>query len=303
MIPNYKKNLVEFTMGADPEMAMTDKKGQTIPASENVKDRAGKFGADGHANTFEIRPSPEVCPLKLQQNIRGIFVQEIKDNPKLLKHKWLSGSFQAGQNLGGHVHFGIKSSLVKPVEAAGILSQYMGAIGLLLEDKEGAKKRRSGSYGHMEDNRPQDWGFEYRTLSSWLTHPAVTAGILCGCKIVMDEFVNNKNFKCGYYVQNDVFKTADTEHVRKKYDLIWDDITNMRLYPKYKRYVDVLDNLIRRNRTWFPKTDMRAPWGLIDPTVIGGEETTLDSIWAPYVTNVETRRRPVPRVSVVSEEW
>lgn len=297
MTPNYRKNLVEFTLGSDPEMACVDKKGTTISAGEHVKNRGGKFGADGHSTTFEIRPDPSPCPLEHISNIRKIFKDTVKESPHFLKWKWLAGSYQAGQSLGGHVHFGVKSNIIKPVEASSILSQYAGAIGLLLEDTEQAKKRRSGSYGGIEDHRAdKDYGFEYRTLSSWLTHPGIASGILCLCKVVMDEVVNNKNFKCGHYVQNQTFIQADMEHVRNKYHLIWDDITQMRLYPKYKRYIDVLNRLIEKKVTWFPKTDMRAPWGLVDPTNIGGEEINLDGIWAGFIADYTNSNTPrVPR--------
>jgi hypothetical protein len=93
-----------------------------------------------------------------------------------------------GYPLGGHIHFGVKSHQLHPLLGAQYLSQYLGAIGLLVEKNSEAKQRRGGDYGGFDDYREQDHGFEYRTLSSWLTSPYVASAFMCLAKTVMLKF-------------------------------------------------------------------------------------------------------------------
>src|SRR5438046_992295 len=172
---NIKKNPFDFTLGADPEFACINKKGEVIRAGEVISNAQNQqFGADGNGITFEVRPDPSPDPIKVVTNLRDIFQNQVTEKPSFLKWEWLAGSFQKSYPLGGHIHFGIKEDKIHPVTACEILSQYLGAIALLIEDPQQAKDRRGrGGYGGFSDHRVQTHGFEYRTLSSWLVSPYI----------------------------------------------------------------------------------------------------------------------------------
>ena len=71
----------DFAVGADTEFICTTKNNRTVRASDEVppgEDRStALLGADGNADTFELRPAPSVEPLQVVNNIHRIFVSRI----------------------------------------------------------------------------------------------------------------------------------------------------------------------------------------------------------------------------------
>jgi hypothetical protein len=274
-----KKNIVDFTMGADPELLCFDGveviRGDTIVDEYEDSDYA-KFGVDGNGINFEIRPSPNKNPLKLVSNIRNIFLSR----PKLHKYCFLAGSCKHSLPLGGHIHFGIKGHQINSLTATLMLSQYLAPLGILIEDKKEAHERRYiHGYGHYNDFREQEHGFEYRTLSSWLTSPYIAASILCLAKTIMFEALNNPDFQPEEFVTELDINRSKFDSLLKKFPEIWKAITKMQLYQGYKPHIDLLYYLINNKRTWYLEGSVNAAWGLTDPTPYDSAKVGIDTLW------------------------
>lgn len=286
--------LIDFTIGTDPEFACVDKNNEIICADEvfgNDEDtedegEAGiELGADGNGTTFEIRPSPSKCPLKVIQNIHDIFVRQVIEKPEFMGYKWIAGSWHGGYPLGGHVHFGINGRQMNHADAVNILDHYVGVVSLLMEIKAHGLSRRQDGYGVMGDMRDQPWGFEYRPMSSWLGSPYIAAAIMCLSKTVMYELLNNKKFEWHKFAQPDDFSKMDTTRVLAQFPNIWSDIVKMHLYQKYKPYIDIIYFIIKNNLTWTPAKGMKESWGVVDMLPCITSKIGMDILW--YRFNIE----------------
>jgi hypothetical protein len=281
-----RRNIIDFTIGADPEFMMLDAKGAAVRANyfcSEIRESASihELGADGCGVTFECRPSPSPNPIQIVNNLHNIFIGHCARHPKLLGYRWLAGSYQAGQPLGGHIHFGVSNRRIGAKTGSHLLSQYVGAMSILVEDKEEGKIRRSTEYGGMVDYRVQSYGFEYRTPSSWLTSPYVSAAFLCLAKTVIWEAVNNRDARFNDYVVNSDFKHMNADKVMAKLPAIWADITKMHLYQKYKVYIDVLYYLATNKLKWYAKDGtMNTTWGLADLSSALPTDFALETIWS-----------------------
>jgi len=292
-----KKNPKDFTIGADPEFLIFDENNEII-AADKWGNEEDNFGADAGDINFEVRPTPSYSPLEVVNNIHEIFLQQIFKESKFANvYSWKAGSYFSphrsfydnGYPLGGHIHFGTKG-IIAGRDSTKILSQYVGACSILIEDRKEGQKRRAGEeeyycYGQPNNFRTQNYGFEYRTPSSWITSPYVAAAILCLAKTVLFEVINNTSFKPGNYANKEDFKEMNTTKVKLHFPKLWDDVKKMALYPIYKQYLEFIPFLVDNNRNWFPKCGMKAAWGVIDVNALPKQNITLDSIWGHYKEN------------------
>lgn len=276
------EKVIDFTVGADPEFCCEFRRKVVISGDWVSTDESLDFGSDGNGKTFEIRPAPSKNPLQIVHNIHDIFIRQVIRQPDFLKFKWVSGSFHKGYPLGGHVHFGLKKSQIDYAVAIEFLDHYVGSICLLLERRKDAYARRNRgdySYGLMGDMRTQDWGFEYRPMSSWLSSPYVAAAMLCLSKTVMYEVMNNEKFEWRKFVVADDFAKVRQSKVIEKFPEIWKDITKMHLYQTYKPYLDLIYFLISNKLTWLTNTDMKDCWGIIDMKPCVTSKVNVDLLW------------------------
>ena len=288
---SLRKNIVPVAVGADPEFLAINHSGIIIGAS-SLGYSDGQFGCDGDSTTFELRPDPSRNPLEVVANIAHLLKTEVKANRRLKDLDFRAGSYYHDRALGGHIHFGIPSNKIQYGTASTILSNYVGAITALIEDKGEGKQRRSRGYGGIAECRTQNYGFEYRTCSSWVVSPYVAMGVLCLGKTVMYEVLNNPTFQPRNDVTNENIVSVEKEKLRVKFPAIWADITKMELYQEYKPYIDFLYWLVINERGWFPvKKDMKAAWGIIDFQVkIPNKKIDLAAIWGRYEIENATRR-------------
>ena len=280
------RRVIDFTMGADPEFACLNQKGQMITATDFVSQEEGvEFGSDGNGITFEIRPAPSKDPIQVVNNIRDIFVRQTINEPEFLKFKWISGTWHRGYPFGGHVHFGIPARLIAHTDAVNFLDHYVGLVSILMEIRQHGLKRRADDYGCMGAFRKQKWGFEYRTMSSWISSPYIATAMLCLSKTVMYEVLNNSRFKWHKFAVKDDFYKMNQKKVIEKFPTIWSDITKMYLYQLYKPYIDLIYFLIENKLTWLPTTGMKECWGIVDMKPCISNKIGMDLIWHRY--NVE----------------
>lgn len=278
----------DFTMGADPELILTE--GKAALKGNAILKEGDEFGIDGNNTCFEIRPDPSTNPLEITNTMRGIMVRQCLKNPKFLELDWFAGGFQREYSIGGHVHFGIKENIIDFARASNILSQYLGAATILIEDREQGLKRRqyqNGKYGHIEDFRPQPYGFEYRAPSSWLTAPYVAAAVMCLSKTVMFEVLNNDKFVPPTRVKASHFKDMDVQSLRALWPDIWREITKMALYNQYKPYLDLLYYMIQKRQSWFPRVSLKEAWGIVDLTATHNSKLKVEAIWHKFAQKNE----------------
>ncbi len=287
------KSLVNFHIGADPEFVICNSYNSQIDA-DGYGGCSEDLGCDGDGSTFEARPKPAKNPITVVNNIHGIFSKAIFCNPELASYTWKAGSSHNGRGIGGHIHFGLPSHILERTTNynyncySSILSDYVGALTLLVEDEiESNARRGSHGYGGQQDYRAQDYGFEYRTPSSWLVSPYVSAATLCLAKVVMSEILNNDKLKnkdlAELRFDYTDFRDTHKSKFRAQFPAIWKDIQQMALYPRYRRYIDIFHMLITNKKTWFPKCTMKEAWGLADLGVFN-KKISVGNLWAGVST-------------------
>ena len=297
-----RKNLRDFTMGADPEfIAVKGGKGSNAcygcDFCKNDSD-LDSLGADGCGTLIEIRPDPSNDPIELVTTMRQILMGQMVDKNELRHFQWFAGSHYVEEDenvhgdepgrypMGGHIHFGINRRLIGGRFSTKLLSQYVGLSSCLIEDKNQGYLRRNGgphwgNYGGFNDFRTQPYGFEYRTPSSWLTSPYVAAAILCLGKVVMYEVINNSSFEPSEFITHEDVRKMNTRKMRAKFQGMWQEVSQMALYPFYQHYLSLIPFLVKHRLTWFPKCSMKEAWG-VHVSETPHRPVTLDSIWANY---------------------
>lgn len=276
------QKIIDFTVGADPEMVITDETGNILKADNFVRNRNTDFGSDGNGTTFEVRPGPSKNPLVVVNNIREIFIRQTIEDPRFLNYRWISGSFHEEYPIGGHIHFGIKKNQIRRTTAVGFLDNYLSSVSLLMEDKLTGIQRREESYGFMGDFREQRWGFEYRPLSSWLSSPYLANAIMCLSKTIMYEVMNNPKFDWHTFVIEADFLNVDQKRLLPLFPKIWNDIVKMKLYQVYKPYIDFIYLLITNGLTWLSVAGVKEEWAIMDMKQCLSRKVGIDTIWNRY---------------------
>lgn len=163
------------TMGADPEFIL-ELKGKLLPANSVFRDSGGIMGCDGCSTVGEMRPLPADDVVELVAHI-GIVLGAFSERNKM-GAKVLAGHYHHGYATGGHIHFAVKGSgeprsriIQKLTERLDIV--LYDTLMPLLDDKKQMQRRRDGCYGKSGDIQPKTYGFEYRSIGSWLLSPEV----------------------------------------------------------------------------------------------------------------------------------
>ena len=279
----YNKEVRDFLMGCDPEFLMlwgnksVAATGFTIWNSDEET-----CGSDGGGVAFEARPEPSRNPLELVTSIRQIFIHKLMRFPMTQKFEWRAGTYFNDHCLGGHIHFAIRSP--GPTECVPVLSEYLGACSMLIEDKAEGKRRREmhDDYGGYISWRKQSYGFEYRTCGSWLTSPYIAAAHLCLGKVVMHQMLNQVGFKNPNRFDEEVFASSDLSFVAARFPELWAEVTEMQLYPLYKEYLDIIPFLVKKRLSWFPSCSMKDAWGISHITPSVPEPIQMQDIWRDY---------------------
>lgn len=287
----------DFKLGADPEFGFVRANGEDIASASEVIDYAdddGQFGVDGGGEVAEIRPTPAEDPAEVVGNIRKAMQKGMVNSPNSMRYNWKAGSMAGGCPTGGHLHFGTLNLQTRQVNVQTLVSMldvYLAQIAILLEDPDEARGRRCDSdYGRLGDYRNQPWGFEYRCLGSWLTSPYIAAGILALGKVVVHETLFNglaTEGKTHLRADNEQFRNAKMEELRKRFKPLFSEVQKMELYKKHSKHINVLKRLINAKLTWFPKCGMRDAWGLVDAKpgrIVEMPSITLSKVWDGLTT-------------------
>lgn len=258
--------LKEVKMGADPEFMLSNaKNGQMIPASQFFP-REGIVGCDSirmpnrqQRPVAELRPSPAYSPLQLLSNLD----QAMQTANKLVPYrhvKWLAGSRPFnGYSVGGHIHF---SNVDLNNHILRALDTYIGLPLFLIENQATAVKRRN-KYGFLADYRPKEYGgFEYRTPGSWLVSPQIAAATLCLAKIVASNYLKlTRNCFLSAEAQR-AFYNGNQDYLKILFNDLWADIQKLDMYYDYEDKLRIIYDMIKENRKWEEKEDIRKTWAI-----------------------------------------
>lgn len=257
----------DFLIGADPEFLVCSRgpRKSVVVASQYLS-REGALGVDNQRiqgttsarPIVEVRPPPAREPHVLVRSLRRL----LKMMPLPLRRRhlgWYAGSGPvAAYSVGGHIHFSgipLTAGLLRAMDV------YLAIPVLLLEDPVKARRRRR-RYGGLGEMRLKKWGFEYRTLPSWLVAPRFAEAVLCLAKLIG---WNWQSLSYDPFLEPQL--TLDFYECRKAsfyeiFDRIWTDLQSL---PQYKPYGDVLSlipNLVHRRLRWKEERDFRLEWGL-----------------------------------------
>ncbi len=254
-------------LGADPEFMLANaRSGRMMPASDFFP-RSGRVGCDDvrlrgllKHPVAEIRPTPDVSPIKLTENIR-LALEEARMLAPYHSIRWLAGSLPfRGFSTGGHVHF---SRVAFNGHLLRALDVYVGLPLYLVEAPERAAIRRK-RYGLLGDYRLKSYGgFEYRTPASWLVGPEWTRAALCLCKVVADSYPVLENDLLLMPEMQRAFYEGKREALRAVVlERVYPALRRLRAFENYRRPLEWLFEQIRQRKIWEEKKDFRGQWGL-----------------------------------------
>jgi hypothetical protein len=256
-----------ITIGSDPELGIfspisnsfleadavftpVDDSGEKVyPQSQDCD-----FGFDGYTATAEIRPKPATDPEEAIKNIREILERNKNKYPNVFKYNLMATSDKL--SLGGHIHFG--HSLLRENTPRGReliermilnLDNLLGFPVMFLEKDEYAFFRKvSRGYGKLGDVRLQGWGFEYRTLPSFLSCQKLARDILYLAHAIADATIYH-NYRCNPVIKDSAFRYAferqSRELLRPQLKFVF---AQQRELPKVKeeeRYQKAIEDFIR----------------------------------------------------------
>ncbi|MGI6548769.1 MAG: putative amidoligase domain-containing protein [Syntrophomonadales bacterium] len=264
----YSPKNKEIKLGADPEFILINQDtGKMIPASRFLP-RYGNVGCDSiripnrqQRPIGELRPEPSESPLVLAENIRKTLLQAVKLLP-YSNIQWVAGS-QPTSNypIGGHIHF---SNITYSSKLLRALDNYLAIPVFLMENSRTSTQRRT-KYGLLSDFRIKDYGFEYRTISSWLVAPEITKGVLCLAKLIAYNYtLLDKNYFTRIDVQK-AFYNGDKSHLRNIYQEIWGAVTALPGAKEYASYLEPIHELCHNSKDWDESRDIRETWGIPIP--------------------------------------
>lgn len=252
-------------LGADPELLFRDRtRGLLVPASRFL-DRKGAIGLDsarwpgrrGARPVAELRPAASLNPDRLVLRLRRLLLRLRRRVPSR-RLAWIAGSGSARFPIGGHIHFGgVRPN--GPLLRA--LDTYLAIPVLLLEDPDRARRRRR-RYGWLGDFRAKDWGFEYRTLPSWLVGRRYARAVLHLALLVVrhwprlarDPFLDPELHRA--------FRQCDKEPFYQLFPQLWADIRALPDYPEVADVLSVLPAMVERRACWPEARDIRRAWGI-----------------------------------------
>jgi hypothetical protein len=163
-----------------------------------------------------------------------------------------------GYPIAGHIHF---AEMTPTFSLRRKLDAYL-ALPLVLIEDAGCRLRRN-RYGFLGDVREKEYGFEYRTLPSWLVHPDVTRGLLHLARLVVTSLnqlhatphLQLPLIKAYYRGEKDVL----IPYVRK----IWSELSELPGYLLSRIHLDRYFTYLLSQEPWPATEDLRKTWGLV----------------------------------------
>ncbi len=256
----------EIIMGADPEFILQQKHTNRLRFASDYFPAEGPVGYDARSVRVnrnwqypiaEIRPRPSAFPSELVAEIRRTLrhANQLAPDRNTL---WLAGACPHPKfPIGGHIHFSRIQLTTDLLEA---LDNYLALPMMLLENPDAARRRRP-RYGYLGDFRRKDHGgFEYRTLSSWLTGVRRARATLSLAKLIVLEYprLTRRIFTTAEIQQ--AFYQGDQSLLRPHFQSLWNDICATTSYRRFEREIAPIEEWIVARRRWRERVDLRRRW-------------------------------------------
>ncbi|MEX2355651.1 MAG: hypothetical protein WD535_01325, partial [Thermaerobacterales bacterium] len=268
---HHHLNHLEFpngrvVLGADPEFTIINRRtGRLVPASKYLSFN-GRLGLDrqrlrGSRSTRpigEVRPLPDAEPDRLVQQIHRLLLRLHRQIRRRSYH-WIAGSGPDAYPTGGHIHIsgsGLSAGLLRSLDV------YL-AIPFLLLEKTAKARRRRRRYGGLGDFRRKPWGFEYRTVPSWLVAPRYARAAFALTKLIArnwpglkyDPFLDSNVQQAFYSCRKEVFYPIAQQ--------LWSDLRQLPDYKNYAEHLEPLLQMIQAGTVWSESSDFRRQWGVL----------------------------------------
>lgn len=250
-----------------------------------------EIGCDEQSALGELRPKHGNNPiehfneiLKLMKEMNDLLEPEIVCYGKELQIK--AGAYQGDKefdtfSLGGHIHLGC-NKYTNIDYLSEYLSFFCGIPLTLITDiekkfydntSERDMRHKQGEYGEYGSYREKEYGIEFRMPSSWLVFPQITIGALSLAYIVGYEFLSkeitmsdpwelrfrqNHGIIAAKYIE--WYERQNWVLLQGEFEPIKLEIQQMKLYPKYKEYIDYILDMIDNNETWHSERDIMPLW-------------------------------------------
>ncbi|WP_432774190.1 hypothetical protein AAFJ72_12335 [Brevibacillus gelatini] len=253
-------------LGADPEFSLRRATGEMALASDFLK-MNGTVGCDTtryredlalHQHPVaELRPAPSEDPDELFLHIYEAlnFAMKKITNKEI---EWLAGGMPfPGYPIGGHIHFGG----VSPTFALRRKLDAYLALPLVLVEDVGCVLRRQ-RYGFLGDVREKAYGFEYRTLPSWLVHPVVARGVLHLARLVI---TSHAQLKATPHLQPALVKAyyrGDKETLEPYVRQVRDELRELPGYSLSRVHLESYFSFLLRGEVWLCDLDLKRAWNL-----------------------------------------
>ena len=183
-----------ITIGADPELLIVNPDTLNIQrADQFLSERMNaKVGCDGCSTVAELRPSPATDAFGLTKNIKRLITNaqhKVGNNVLVSGSGYFNDSYgNSGYPIGGHIHFSMYPT-VNLIKSFDVMSIFL----MQLEQKKPFKARQKSSYGKLGATERKSYGFEYRTMPSWLSTPEQSVNTLAAFHTIALEFERDSN--------------------------------------------------------------------------------------------------------------
>lgn len=246
-----------FRIGCDPEFLVVGKNGKGVNLTHFFHVGAGPLGFDHGGRVAELRPEPRKGTFALIKQMQRI-LQDSDKAQTVKTFKWRSGAYYKDPQelpgeatmdhyLGGHVHFDIPSTHFTQamITALNSVAKYLDEIEVMPKAENQVRRHLWGKFGEVRTDWP-DNHVEYRSFSSWLTHPMVAFLVLTMAKLAVISPENATPLA-------DATSTKALNHFLSKFQ--FKDQNAARLCE-----------MLESNPKWLhtpPDSDIRKAWGVI----------------------------------------
>lgn len=254
-------------LGADPEFALRWKGEGGMAIASHYFRLSGTVGCDttryreelslSQHPVGELRPEPSEDPdelfFRIRETLRLAYAQIGDEAVECLA----GGMPFSGYPIGGHIHF---SGLTPTFSLRRKLDAYLALPLVLLEDDKCRERRKR--YGYLGDVREKEYGFEYRTLPSWLVHPEVARGVLHLAWLVA---VSSANLQAKPHLHLPLIRAyyrGEKQVLAPYVRQIWEELRQLPGYRLSAVHLDRYFSLLFSGQTWPAEVDLKQTWNL-----------------------------------------
>lgn len=309
--------MANFKIGLDAEFVFRSRVEKRMVTASSIfgANTTAKFGTDGCSAIAEIRPTPGDHPVELVENIRKVFQAKVGRDRRVADIEWQAGAIGFDYPLGAHIHIGSQKIVDarnadyrltseersrKRAEEEKLRMDFGIAFDSLVlpfatvMGKEQNEKQRRNNYGKLTDVRQQNWGYEYRSCSSFIASPTTTLAVLTVAWVVANEFLdgtlpNYDSLKLNVvgFARN---PKAECERMMKERCKFIMSLPTVRNNEQFQEILKVAFVLIAKKVEFEQVQDMKKAWRLKyeeTPLPARPRVMTFEEAWGSDVVHVD----------------